>query len=521
VYFGKRVADLSVAEAAMLAGLIKAPSEYNPIRNLERARQRAEQVIDAMVETQAIDPDTAAEAKAVPAKVRSTAQVAPAASWFTDWVAKNQAPKVVGVATSAVKVRTTLVPELQEMAEKVMADALRVPRRGGPTQAALVAMRPDGAVVAMVGGVDYDQSQFNRAADARRQPGSAFKLFVYLAALRSGVSPSDMVDASPIRIKRWEPENFGGRRYSTITLEQAFAQSVNTAAVRLAMEVGLDRVVTAARDLGIDSALPLVPSLALGTAEVTLVDLTGAFASVRAGRRVEPFGIIAFGPENQPLRRLGPPRGSALSNREELLALLRSVVTIGTGRGAATGGFVAGKTGTSQDHRDAWFIGFNETLVVGVWVGNDDHSPMQHVTGGSVPAQIWRRFVQNAATVTRIVAEDALTGAATKSETTGRGSSNDDLRFPTDAPTSPICDQKACADAYVSFRGSDCTYKPRRGPRQVCAIRPSDAAAIAHAPSGLSCNVNTCSRRYRSFDPTDCSYQPYGGGPRRICEAHQ
>ena len=169
-----------------------------------------------------------------------------------------------------MKVRTTLVPELQQAAEQVVSEALKGQRRGGPSQAALVAMRPDGAVLAMVGGRDYDQSQFNRAADARRQPGSAFKLFVYSPPCAAAIRPAMSIDASPIRIKRWEPENFGGRRYGKMTLEQAFAQSVNTAAVRLATTVGLDKVVAAARDLGIDAPLSPVPSLALGTAELTL-----------------------------------------------------------------------------------------------------------------------------------------------------------------------------------------------------------------------------------------------------------
>ena len=262
IYFGKRLAELSVAEAAMLAGLIKAPSEYNPIRNLEAARQRAAQVLDAMVETGAIDAKTAAEAKTAPAEVKAVPELAPATSWFADWIAKHEFPKVssADAHTMTMKVRTTLVPQLQQAAEQVVSEALKGQRRGGPSQAALVAMRPDGAVLAMVGGRDYDQSQFNRAADARRQPGSAFKLFVYYAALRSGYSPSDVIDASPIRIKRWEPENFGGRRYGKMRLEQAFAQSINTAAVRLATTVGLDKVVAAARDLGIDAPLSPVPS---------------------------------------------------------------------------------------------------------------------------------------------------------------------------------------------------------------------------------------------------------------------
>src|SRR5262245_44084589 len=532
IYFGKRLVELSVAEAAMLAGLIKAPSEYNPIRNLEAARERAAQVLDTMVETGAIDAKTAAEAKAAPAKVKTPAELAPATSWFADWIAKHEFPKVGGAETRSMKVRTTLVPELQQTAERVVAEAFKMPRRGGPSQAALVAMQPDGAVVAMVGGRDYDRSQFNRAADARRQPGSAFKLFVYFAALRSGYSASDLVDASPIRIKRWEPENFGGRRYGSMTLEEAFAQSINTAAVRLATEVGLDKVVAAARDLGIDAPLSPVPSLALGTAELALVDLTGAFASVRAGRRVDPFGIIAFGPENQGLRTLGAPTGSTLSNREELMTLLRRVVTSGTGRGADTGGFVAGKTGTSQDYRDAWFIGFNETLVVGVWVGNDDHSPMRHVTGGSVPAQIWRRFVEASGAIARAGPQVAgnqtpAPGAAPRETvgTEGRGSPGDFFLFRAATPEGPQCNIEACANAYDSFRASDCTYKPRRGRRKVCSIQPPTAGttdgSMAQVPSEPSCKVDVCARRYRSFDRADCSYQPYDGGPRRFCDAER
>ena len=528
IYFGKRLAELSVAEAAMLAGLIKAPSEYNPIRNLEAARQRAAQVLDAMVETGAIDTKTAAEAKTAPAEVKAVPELAPATSWFADWIAKHEFPKVASADTHTMtmKVRTTIVPQLQQAAEQVVSEALKGQRRGGPSQAALVAMRPDGAVLAMVGGRDYDQSQFNRAADARRQPGSAFKLFVYYAALRSGYSPSDVIDASPIRIKRWEPENFGGRRYGKMRLEQAFAQSINTAAVRVATTVGLDKVVAAARDLGIDAPLSPVPSLALGTSELTLIDLTGAFASVRAGRRIEPFGVIAFGPENQGLRTVGTPTGGPLSHREELTALLRRVVTSGTGRGADTGGFVAGKTGTSQDHRDAWFIGFNEALVVGVWVGNDDHSPMRGVTGGSVPAQIWRRFVQAAGAVVRarphIAAEQMPESAAAPREaiaTEGRGTAGYFFPFraaPT--PEEPQCDVKACAEAYDLFQASDCTYQSYRGGRKVCAITKG-ARSEGQVPNNASCNADVCARRYRSFDATDCSYRPYGGGPRRFCDA--
>ncbi|ANW00252.1 hypothetical protein LMTR13_08790 [Bradyrhizobium icense] len=526
IYFGKRLAELTLAEAAMLAGLIKAPSEYNPLRNLEAARQRAAQVLDAMVAAGAIDAKAAAAAKAAPAEVKAAAQFAPATSWFADWIAKHEYPRVSGAYTRSIKVRTTLMPELQEVAERVIAETFSAPRGGGPTQAALVAMRPDGAVLAMVGGRDYDRSQFNRAADARRQPGSAFKLFVWLAALRSGYSLNDVVDASPIRIKQWEPRNFGGRRYGTMTLEQAFAQSVNTAAVRLGNEVGLDKVVSAARDLGIDAPLPAVPSLALGIAELTLVDLTGAFASVRAGQRVDPFGIIAFGPENESLRTLGPSKGKALAYQHELTALLRRVVTSGTGRGADSSGFTAGKTGTSQDHRDAWFIGFNESLVIGVWVGNDDHTPMRGVTGGSVPAQIWRRFVEAAGAVAWTgphIAAEPIAAPLETPDTEESRSMADASGFSSAATGAwPQCDHEACSNAYESFRASDCTYQPYRGERRMCGIPPARGTldeSMAHIPANSSCNVDVCSRRYRSFDSTDCTYQPYRGGPRRFCDA--
>ncbi len=303
--------------------------------------------------------------------------------------------------TRALRIRTTLQPQLQKLAEQVVNEALANPEGGrGAGQAALVAMRPDGSVVAMVGGRNYAESEFNRAADAQRQPGSTFKLFVYYAALRKGYSPEDTIDASPVEVGAWEPENYGGQEYGRMALSQAFAKSINSAAIRLGQTVGLDEVVAAARELGLDAPLTKVPSMVLGTSEVSLLDLTGAFASVRAARpRLEPWGIAAFGPEGSGLRSLGPPTMSTqeLPYHQELTQLLQDVVERGTGRAASLDdGQAAGKTGTSQDYRDAWFVGFNQALVVGVWVGNDDRTPMEGVTGGSLPAQIWKRFVSAA-----------------------------------------------------------------------------------------------------------------------------
>ncbi|MEJ2436034.1 MAG: transglycosylase domain-containing protein, partial [Pseudolabrys sp.] len=290
LYFDKPLSGLTLSEAAMLAGMIRSPSRYNPIRDLHAAQTRAGEVIDAMQEYGVIDDTSARETKAYPARVVT----ARARSSFTDWVA-NEASGLADDYVEPTRVRTTLVPQLQHLAEQVVNDVLM--KQGlalHASQAALVAMRPDGAVVAMVGGRDYDKSQFNRAVEANRQPGSAFKLFVYLAALRNGYSPGSFINARPLSIGGWTPKNYGGRQYGTVTLSNAFAQSINTAAVRLAMQVGLNKVIAAARDLGIDAPLKPYPSLALGTIGVSLVDLTGAYASVRAGHRVQPWGIAAL-----------------------------------------------------------------------------------------------------------------------------------------------------------------------------------------------------------------------------------
>jgi penicillin-binding protein 1A len=281
-YFDKSLNEINVGEAAMLAGLIQAPSRYNPMVNLDLAQQRAAVVLDALLEIGAIDSKTAAAARAKPAALRLSLRTAPTKSWFADWIARHEFTKVAGFTHRPMRVRTTLEPRVQLIAERIIGQALQ---RSGPTlgasQAALVAMKPDGSVVAMVGGRDYEASQFNRAVDARRQPGSTFKLFVYYAALRAGYSPDSIVDGSPIKIGSWTPENYGGQNYESITLSRAFAQSVNTAAIRLALDVGLNNVIAVARDLGISSPLSEVPSMALGTNELSLLELTGAFASIR------------------------------------------------------------------------------------------------------------------------------------------------------------------------------------------------------------------------------------------------
>ena len=346
LYFDKSIKDLTLPEAAMLAGLIRAPSLYNPLRDPEKARTRAAIVLDAMVESGAIDAPAGADAKGRPAEVRITRDAARAGSWFADWIKKELAD-VTGSLSRSIRVRTTLVPGVQKLAEDAVREVLaRDGERSGATQAALVAMRPDGTVVAMVGGRDYRESQFNRAIEANRQPGSTFKLFVYLAALRKGFSPFDTIDAGPVEIDGWQPENFDDRAYGRMTLADAFAHSVNTAAVRLAMEVGLDEVIAAARDLGIEAPLPESPEPCPGRGggeparndrRVCLGSRRDSDQAVGGGGNRGRRPIAASRVGVYPSAR--PPAASLGASREPMIEMLRQVVERGTGRAARLGGF--------------------------------------------------------------------------------------------------------------------------------------------------------------------------------------
>ncbi|PDT33328.1 penicillin-binding protein [Rhizobium sp. M10] len=455
IYFNKDIGALNLPESAMLAGLLRAPSQWNPIDNFEGARQRTMVVLDAMAANGKITAPQAAEAKTSFTRLHPTTPTPRSGSWFADWISP-QASEIAGASPGSTSVRTTLVPQLQQIAERVVKRALDSEGKTvGASQAALVAMTPDGAVVAMVGGRDYKASQFNRAVTAMRQPGSTFKLFVYYAALKAGLTLSDRVLDAPIDINGWSPDNSGGDFRGWVTLAEAFARSLNAASVALAEEVGLDNVIAAARELGIDAPLANTPSLALGTSEVNLLNLTSAYASVQLGKApVKPWGIIDFQAAGQPTTfRVGQqskPNVDLSPYQSDLLGLLQLVVEHGTGRGADPGTFAAGKTGTSQDNRDAWFVGFTDTLVVGVWVGNDDDAPMKGVTGGSLPAHIWRDFMREAAS------EPTLNGVR----------SSEAVVDSQGAPQS--CNITACSRSYRSFRPSDCTYQPYSGSRRLC-----------------------------------------------------
>jgi penicillin-binding protein 1A len=400
-YFGKTAKELSLSEAAMLAGLVRAPSALAPTRNLDGARERAGLVLDAMVETGVISREQADAARRQPAALRLPPDNPPGTNYFIDML-NADVKRLVGPVSEDLTLRSTLDLNLQSIAEAIISRRLKAEGHAKKvSQAALVAMAPDGAILAMVGGRDYNESQFNRVTQAKRQPGSLFKLFVYLTAFQRGLTPQMTMVDRPVQIENWEPENYGGGFRGQITLRTAFANSVNSVAVQLAEAVGIPSVIDTARKLGVQSELPAVPSLALGSGEVTLLEMTRAFAAIAANAEsVEPYAIRAVRKGDQalftrPRSELQP--ASDPGARAAIRDVLTSVVRDGTGRAARINGPVAGKTGTSQSYRDAWFIGFSSGIVVGVWVGNDDNSPTRNVTGGDLPARIWNEFVTQSA----------------------------------------------------------------------------------------------------------------------------
>ncbi|MDE0172850.1 MAG: PBP1A family penicillin-binding protein [Defluviicoccus sp.] len=399
-YFGGTVRDLSLFEAAVLAGLLKAPSRYSPARDADAARARGLRVLRAMVDAGKLTEVEAEAARRTPLRLRE--ETGAGARYFADWTLER-AVGHIGRTSRDVEIRTTLDSRLQRIAERhargLLAKAEKTRR---VSQVALVAMSFDGAVRAMVGGKVYSASQFNRATQARRQPGSAFKLFVYLAGLEAGLTPDSVFVDRPIGVAGWRPRNYDGRFHGAMPLERAFARSINTVAVQVSERAGRRRVIDAARRLGITTPIAPHPSLALGASEVTLIELTAAYASVaNGGVAVWPWGVAsvdAVGGKRL-YRRTGGPQARVIE-RDRVRALgrmLREAVRTGTGRAARLGGSEAGKTGTSQSFRDAWFVGFAGDLVAGVWVGNDDDRPMKKVTGGGLPARIWRAFMRDAA----------------------------------------------------------------------------------------------------------------------------
>jgi penicillin-binding protein 1A len=376
---------------------------FSPRRDLASAQQRADIVLNAMVQTGAIGAEQAAEAHAHPAVVTDRTSTE-ARNFFLD-TAADEAQKLASAGGQTLGgdllVHTTLEPRLQEAARQAARKVIlgKQGKKARASEAAIVVMKPDGAISAMIGGVDYTESTFNRATQAHRQPGSAFKPFVYMAALEAGLTPWDVRSDEPVDINGWTPANYGGRSYGMLTLTDALAHSVNTITANLAQEVGLDSVVDAARRCGITSKLDANASLALGTSEVTPLELISAYGAIASGGlKVTPYMVTEVdGPGGKPLykrKASEEPRVVAEHVDRDLTAMMYAVMTEGTGRGAAIWSHeAAGKTGTTQDYHDAWFVGFTADYVAAVWVGNDDSSPMRGVTGGSLPAEIWHEVM--------------------------------------------------------------------------------------------------------------------------------
>jgi penicillin-binding protein 1A len=400
-FFGKHASELGLTEAAMIAGSVKAPARYNPLSDIDAGLQRAQLVLRAMQDAGFIDDASRAMAQATRPRIVRT-NGTPGSGWFADWI-MTHLNDFVGATTEPITVETSFDLETQTLAERAVAGGLDT--EGGKFnagQAALVAMTPDGAVRAMVGGRNYGGSTFNRATDAVRQPGSAFKPFVYLTALEHGHTPDDIVNDGPVDIHGWKPTDYEGHFKGQMPLIEAFAESSNSVAAQLTAEVGAKDVARTARRLGIASPLMEVSSLALGTSGVTALELTGAYAAfANGGNGVQPFGVLKIHTRSGRIlyARKASGLGAVMSAHDnmQMTRLMTAVTATGTGKAARLDDRpTAGKTGTTQDFHDAWFVGFTADLVCGVWLGNDNNAPMVKATGGTLPARIFHGFMTDA-----------------------------------------------------------------------------------------------------------------------------
>lgn len=405
-FFGKSIRDASVPEAAMLAGLLAAPSVYSPTRDISRSHRRANLVIERMRKQGYLTSAEAAQARSNPAGLSQAANNR-AGGYFADWIMESGPGFLTRSAIEDFEIRTTYDSDIQAAVDSALTHVFDTKVRvGSRAQAAVVVMTRDGAVRAMVGGRKVDAAGlFNRATHALRQTGSLFKPFVYAAALESGYSFDDRMVDRPVTYHirgsgPWTPKNYGGGHLGEISLSEGLAQSVNTVAVQLSEQVGRQRVADIARRMGVGDSLAMGPALALGASESTLLSMTSAYAGILGGGRyVEPYGVVDMrlkGGEQSLIGRVdaGGERVFSEDTSRQLIYMMRRVITDGTGRRALISGReVAGKTGTTQEARDAWFIGFSADYVAGVWMGYDDNTPLTGVTGSGLPADIWREVM--------------------------------------------------------------------------------------------------------------------------------
>ena len=390
-FFGHSADHLSLGEAAIIAGLVKAPSNYSPTADVEAARSRSEVVLNSMVENGFISPEAAASVDTASIRIDKTTNNN-SIRYFTDW-ALPQLDTLIDQTQDPIDVWTTLDPGMQAAADR----AIRANTPKG-AQGALVAIDRGGAVRALVGGKDYVDSIYNRATQATRQPGSAFKLFVYLAALESGMKPTDTIVDEPVTIQGWSPRNSTRTNLGPVTLREAFSRSINTISAKIGEQLGFSTIADMARRFGITTTISTFPSMVLGTSDVRLIEMTRAFASVaNKGVAVTPYGIrkvvtadgrLLYSHDNDEGRVLVAPWVAA-----EMTDLLQSAVLSGTGRAAQIGRPVAGKTGTTTSNKDGWFIGFSSGLTTGVWMGRDDAKAVAGLQGGTAPARAFHEFM--------------------------------------------------------------------------------------------------------------------------------
>lgn len=476
-YFGKSARNVTLPEAAMLAGLVKSPSRLAPNRNPEGAEKRAQIVLTAMADSKFIT-----DAQAQAAIVKPSYAVKPVGAgtinYVADWIGEVL-DDLVGQIDQNIVVETTIDPKLQSVAEAAIIDELAAKSvKFNVTQGALVAMTPDGAVRAMVGGRNYAESQFNRAVTAKRQPGSAFKPFVYLTALEAGLTPDTIRQDAPLDVKGWKPENYSREYFGAVTLTQALALSLNTVAVRVGIEAGPANVVRTAHRLGIASKLEANASIALGTSEVSLTELVGAYAPFANGGMIAaphvvtkirtPQGKVLYARAADPQTHVIDPRYVAMMN-----AMMHETLVTGTARKAEIPGWsAAGKTGTSQDFRDAWFVGYTANLVTGVWLGNDDNSPTRKATGGGLPVEVWTRFM-------KVAHQNVPVAALPGSQSQGgflSGLFGGNARTQSQPPRSQVSDANP---SYIPpATNSPNPYAQARAPVTQTSVRPEAASGL-------------------------------------------
>lgn len=394
-YFQKSSRDVNLLEAAIIAGMLKAPSRYNPFASIERARDRAKVVLQNMVNNQTLTEKQMKYALTLPVGEDESYKVQ-GADYFADWV-YNEVNDYIGERDNDIYVYTTLDQKIQENAEKILRESVLAAKKRNVSEGAVVVLNKKGEVKAMVGGIDYRKSQFNRAVSALRQPGSSFKPFVYLTALQNGWKREDRIDDVPLSIGKWKPENYDKKYHGSVTLDEALMKSLNLATINLSESLTRKDIIRTAKKMGITTPIENTPSLALGTFEVKVIDMATAYSAIaNGGYATWPHAIKEIYTRDgyQLYQREADTETRILDAAavKDLTKMLEKVISRGTGKRAKIPGFAAGKTGTTQDYRDAWFVGFTDEYIIAVWVGNDDNSPMKGVTGGTLPAEIWRKI---------------------------------------------------------------------------------------------------------------------------------